>query len=465
MKLPSGLIASRETLPRPGGTARVAVGVIIATVLVVAAQSSGWVSGSDATLVIMGFDPDRAELITAMVVGAGTATAVGLVTDTFLAAVLVGALGAAGLYADTFWRETVAALAATGTNGSFDLGGWLLTAVTLLTSALIIGWAAATIARPIRRRGIDAGRVVVEAITRRSLPRGHLGRPLAAVAIVLLLASTVPALGDMLNYAPDSLMLHGGPPQMGLVQGGEGLPSMPADGSAGSGAPGTQSSGGTVPPTGSPTGSPTPSPGPIAISSPRPWLAWRPSGQGRVLSATLPAPWQGGSRASIVIYLPPGYDVNGTRRYPVLYEGPTPYSLWDGATNAKVTLDTLIDQGRIPPSMMVFVDAFGGPYPDSECADSFDGREWMDRFIGVTVPGYVDAHFRTIPTPAARAHRRHVAGWLLRRDPGAPSPGCLRGRGQLLRVLPGGDHRRQLPAPVRWESGAHGRCFAERRGG
>lgn len=104
----------------------------------------------------------------------------------------------------------------------------------------------------------------------------------------------------------------------------------------------------------------------------------------------------------MIVYLPPGYDGSGSRRYPVLYEVPTPYSLWDGATNAKVALDTMIDQGTMPASIMVFVDSFGGPYPDSECANSSDGREGMDTFMGVTVPAYLDAHYRTIPTPAAR---------------------------------------------------------------
>lgn len=382
------LTANARSRLQPGRGARVSVGGVIAALLVAAAQLSGWVAGSDATLIVMGFDPDRAQLITALLIGASAALAVGLATDTFVAAVLLGALGAGALYVDTFRRETVAALGATGADGSFDPGGWLLTLVTLVTSAFVIAWIAATLARPIRRRCIEATQAVVEAAAQRRLARGRLGRSVGVVVIVLLLAVSLPALGDLLNYAPDSLMLHGGPPQVGLV---------PDGGAAPSAAP---TPAGTAPPAASPSVIATPTP--LMVIGPRPWLAWRPSGPGHVITASLAAPWVGGGPATITIYLPPGYDGGGSRRYPVLYEAPMPFSLWDRSTNAKVALDRMIDQGTIPPSIMVFIESSGGPYPDSECADSFDGREWFDRFVGVTVPAYVDVHFRTIPTPAAR---------------------------------------------------------------
>ncbi|HEX8940755.1 MAG TPA: alpha/beta hydrolase-fold protein [Candidatus Limnocylindrales bacterium] len=391
----------------PATLRRGAAAVLVAWLVVGAAVAGGWLAGSDATLVIMGFDPDRARLISALLIGAAGTAAATLVADAFLAAALAGAIGAAAVYAGTFWRETADALVATGTNGSFDAGGWLLTLVALVCSALGAGWAAATLARPVRRRLGAALMAVRDAVRERRLGPRRLARPAATVLVVALVAVTVPTIGALLDYAPDSLMLHGGPAQVGLSDGGAPtdlgglLPSPDAS-------PGPSASSG---PTASPDGSPSPSstPGPrggapvsLPLGGPRPWLAWRPSGPGSLVQLALPGPWTGGGSAALTVYLPPGYGT-GTRRYPVIYEAPTPYSLWDGATNAKVTLDTLIDQGTIPASIVVFIDSFGGPYPDSECADSADGRQWMDRYVGETVPAYLDAHFRTIAEPAARA--------------------------------------------------------------
>ncbi len=59
--------------------------------------------------------------------------------------------------------------------------------------------------------------------------------------------------------------------------------------------------------------------------------------------------------------------------------------------------------GSIPPMLFIFMNAGNGPYPDSECADSFDRKELMDTFLGVTVPTYIDRHYRTIAKASARA--------------------------------------------------------------
>ncbi len=143
---------------------------------------------------------------------------------------------------------------------------------------------------------------------------------------------------------------------------------------------------------------------PAALLAARPWLAWRPSGAGRVAFYNLPAPWIGGPATDdVAVYLPPGYDRSPGRRYPVLYEAPTPYSFWEGETGARFTLDALIDEGAIPASIVVFVDSGSGPYSDLQCANTYDGREWLDTFIGQTVVGWVDAHFRTIAAAPARA--------------------------------------------------------------
>jgi enterochelin esterase-like enzyme len=106
--------------------------------------------------------------------------------------------------------------------------------------------------------------------------------------------------------------------------------------------------------------------------------------------------------ATVDVYLPPGYDA-GTQRYPVIYEPHQPLWAWQQGMHVVSLLDSLMRSGTVPPEIVVFIGQYGGPYPDSQCADSWDGKEWFDRYLGRDVPAWVDSHFRTIPTAAARA--------------------------------------------------------------
>jgi S-formylglutathione hydrolase FrmB len=85
-----------------------------------------------------------------------------------------------------------------------------------------------------------------------------------------------------------------------------------------------------------------------------------------------------------------------------VYEAPWAFSFWDSSIHVQTLLDGMIGRGEIPPEIVVFIAHNGGPYPDSECVDSTDGREWFDRYVSGTVVPYVDATYRTIATPAAR---------------------------------------------------------------
>lgn len=150
---------------------------------------------------------------------------------------------------------------------------------------------------------------------------------------------------------------------------------------------------------------------PGAVSASRPWSSSRPTGHGRRMTVFLPAPWTGGSRSAIAIdvYLPPGYDA-GAGRYPVVYEVPYGAGTWNQGMQLTSVLDGLIRSGAIPPAIVVFADQFGGPYPDSECANSIDGREWFDRFVATDLVHWVDTHLLTIATPASRATFGFSAG-------------------------------------------------------
>jgi enterochelin esterase-like enzyme len=282
-----------------------------------------------------------------------------------------------------------------------------LTAFTEVVFGLLVGWAGAVLAWEVRTDLLDAiarlrgARPGVSAL-------GRVGWPVWLVVAFVALAVAAPVFGDLTNFGMDSAM-RGGQNAVGLVGGA-------TDASAGVGAgPGASLSSGDAAggagdagiPVGEPPSSNLPSPSPILsgtlTTSARPWLAWGASGRGTVTETTFPAPWTGGtsSRAYVDVYTPPGYGT-GNRRYPVIFEFPWVFRYWDRSVHIGSLLDGMISRGEIPPSIVVFVAHNGGPYPDSECVDSFDGRETFDTYVAGTVVPWVDATYRTIATPAAR---------------------------------------------------------------
>jgi enterochelin esterase-like enzyme len=376
---------------------RLIVGLATAAIVVLATVVSGSMDQSNATLVVMGFDPDRAQLITSLLVGGIASIAVIMTTGRFGLATCLGFVAAGGLFGGTFLAETSGALGANGANGAFDLSGWLLTILALVVSGAAAAWAGAALgstARPTILRSLSVAR---DAVVSRHVERDTLRYPAGMAVLLILVVVAVPAFGDLVNFAPDSLMRRGAAPPVVAVATSNatdtGAPVGPADSAAPS------------PSADSGSGSSTPTTPPTNDTSRAPWLAWRPSGSGRIASTNMAAPWKGGtaSTVDVTVYTPPGYDATGSRRYPVLYEAPTGYHLWGGATNVKTALDTLIDTGSIPATIVVFIDSAGGPFPNTECANSYDRREWYDTFAGQTVVAWTDAHFKAIADPAARA--------------------------------------------------------------
>lgn len=409
---------------------RFTLGAFVVALVVVGALFSGIVEGSNATLQLMGFDPDRSQLVTALSVGAIAAAASTIATGRIGGATLLGVLSVAALFSGTFVAETRSAMSSIGPAGSFDTGGWIITLLTLVTSGLVAAWAGAALASTARPALADAcrmfGWIVGRLFTlaarlpfprlarariglwaRLALASNRSGRRLGrrpgplqrrvvfragvvgVFAVVLLVA--IPVFGDLVNYSPDSHMLHGGR----SLQGFEGPASIPTQRSVPL----------PIPSLAVAPDSPQASNPPPNSAYPRPWLSWRSSGGGHVVAYQLPAPWQNGksSQVEVTVYTPAGYHSNGTLKYPTLYEVPWNFATWDKAVAFTITLDALIEAGTIPPTIVVSVDAGVGPYPDSECANSYDGLEWYDQFVAQTVVPWVDAHYRTIVAPAARA--------------------------------------------------------------
>jgi enterochelin esterase-like enzyme len=439
-----------EVAPRPGRRDRIAgaagaavrrwgrtvVGVVAAVLVVVAIVQSGFLDDYNNTLQVMGFDPDRATLITALLVGAIAGAVVSLIGGSFRVAVLTGAIVGLVAFASVYAQETSAALVSTGSDGVFDPVGWVVTTLTLVVTVVVAAWAAAALAERVRG---GVGRTW-GALRDAAGSRTHLRRDGAvmgaALACVAVLAVTLPVLGDMLNFEPDAHMRVGGPAGVALFGDGSAAsatasapaaaPSASVPGPSSGAMAGTHSHHGSGTSAVTPASAPGPLviprdlvPGPVAgsavtanaLATTRPWTTQPPAGNGRTFSVNLPAPWTGGIHdyATIDIYLPPGYD-NGTQRYPVIYEPHQPLWAWEQGMHVSSFLNDLIDTGAMPPEIVVFVGQYGGPYPDSECADSYDGREWFDRYLGHDVPAWVDANLRTIATPQARALLGFSAG-------------------------------------------------------
>jgi S-formylglutathione hydrolase FrmB len=109
-----------------------------------------------------------------------------------------------------------------------------------------------------------------------------------------------------------------------------------------------------------------------------------------------------------IVYTPPGYDANGSRRYPVLYvlHGYTGTALalvasrsWD--RNVVQWADTLICEQRMPDAIVVVVDGFtrlGG----SQYVDSIHNGAYATYVIRDVI-GHVDASYRTIALEGGRA--------------------------------------------------------------
>jgi hypothetical protein len=416
--------ASRRALARQWRST--IVGVALAVGVVVVLGRVGFVDDYGNTLQVMGFDPDRAVLLTSLLMGAIASVVVGVAGGWLPAAVLTGAGVMLVSFAHVFRTETVGAIRSKGPDGTFDPIGWVLSSITLITFALLAGWAAGVLGRDVAARLVAVRKAVGALQPGRTGHRRAGLTVVSALGVIVLVAVTTPIFGDMLNFDPDAHLRVGAPAGVSLFggnqDGGAGTSSVPAA------SPGNASSGGPVastaasPRSSGPRHTTTPSsplvipadlvPGPVpgsyvtagALGSGHPWTGSAPSGGGRTLSINLPAPWTGGLRdySTIDIYLPPGYDA-GSQRYPVVYEPHQPLWAWDRSIHVTSLLDSLIRAGDFPPEIVVFVGQYGGPYADSECADSFDQREWFDRYLGVDVPSYVDAHFRTIATPAARS--------------------------------------------------------------
>ncbi|MBO9707949.1 MAG: esterase [Caulobacter sp.] len=119
-----------------------------------------------------------------------------------------------------------------------------------------------------------------------------------------------------------------------------------------------------------------------------------------------------GERADrdVVVYLPPGYAANPTRRYPVVYalHG---YGLtvdgFAGLLQAPKTVDAAFASGA--PGMIVVLPDTQTLHNGSMYSSSVTIGDW-EGFITRDLVAYVDAHYRTLPDRLSRGLAGHSMG-------------------------------------------------------
>lgn len=103
---------------------------------------------------------------------------------------------------------------------------------------------------------------------------------------------------------------------------------------------------------------------------------------------------------SYLVYLPPEYEKNPDTRYPVLYElhasGGTP----KGGIDIARRLDKAIRAGRVDPMIVVMPNGLRGA---TMYCDTKDGKLPVETVIVKDLVPHVDATYRTIAVPGARA--------------------------------------------------------------
>ncbi|HYK95638.1 MAG TPA: alpha/beta hydrolase-fold protein [Candidatus Dormibacteraeota bacterium] len=352
---------------------------------------SGFGTDTGAALVVMGFSPDRASLLTGLLMEfllvAGGTLALADPRSAVLAAVGVFV----AFYSGTFFAETENAMHGSTAGASFDPVGWGLTVLTLAATVSVVGVSVALLAGAARRR-IAAAISDLRAIGRGDRAPDRFRGPVVVATALAAIFVAAPILGDMLNYEPDVHMRADAKPGTGLTGSSPDATVPPVTSGL---SEDIFNHGGVVGSAGNNVTS--------ILSAARPWLAWKPSGAGTVEAFSMPAPWVGlPSNTQISVYLPPGYATTAAH-YPVVYEVPHAMASWITSANLPSQMDALIDSGAIPAEIVVFVWERGGPYPDSECANSIDGREWFETWLVTTVVPTIDARYRTIASPAARS--------------------------------------------------------------
>ena len=128
--------------------------------------------------------------------------------------------------------------------------------------------------------------------------------------------------------------------------------------------------------------------------------------KGTVEHIKVTSPALGGRSQDVYVYLPPGYASHPTRRYPVLYllhgfpGRPLAFLL---TVRMGVVEDELIAKRVAQPLILVMPFGSTGTFTDKEWANGVTPGEAWATFVSHDVVNAIDARYRTIVSPDARA--------------------------------------------------------------
>lgn len=105
-----------------------------------------------------------------------------------------------------------------------------------------------------------------------------------------------------------------------------------------------------------------------------------------------------GTKVSYLLYLPPGYETSGRRRYPVVYWLHGIGGSQQGVPEMTGRMTQAIEAGRAPAMIFVFVNGM----IRSSYVDSADGKTPVETVSITELIPHVDATYRTIATRAGR---------------------------------------------------------------
>jgi enterochelin esterase-like enzyme len=128
--------------------------------------------------------------------------------------------------------------------------------------------------------------------------------------------------------------------------------------------------------------------------------------QGTLQTIHVASPAIGGRSQEVIVYLPPGYDPTGTRRYPVLYllHGfPGDPEGFVRTVRVGVVEDTLLAQHQMKPMIIAMPMGSTGIFTDEEWANGIHRDSGWETFLARDVVRAVERQFRTIPRAAGRA--------------------------------------------------------------
>jgi enterochelin esterase-like enzyme len=128
--------------------------------------------------------------------------------------------------------------------------------------------------------------------------------------------------------------------------------------------------------------------------------------QGTAQSIPVTSAALGGRQERVLVYLPPGYAQQPTRRYPVFYllHGfPGRPDAFLQTVRAGVVEDTLLANKKIRPMILVIPTGSTGLFTDEEWANGVSPNSAWETFVSRDLVNAIDARYRTIPTGAGRA--------------------------------------------------------------